>query len=270
MYCPECGTNAGDAKFCPECGTDLAGFKAGLGDKPAGKPTTSTVAKAKGGGGGGPAKTQPPARKRGISPELLWGVVALVAVAVVVIVVVVTSLNHNGNANANASTGGGNQSAQPVAADTSGDYATLVTRANGLYDQGAKQMTNGIPTLQSSQYFGAAAKVYQAAWAKKPGDPNVGTDMSIAIFYSGDVEGALKQVNVVLKSNPRFQPGLYNKGIFLAHKSRLTQDKTQSAAFIDQARQIFTQAVAVDPTSAVGKQADAALKGLPTPSPSKS
>jgi hypothetical protein len=27
MYCPECGNDAGDAKFCPECGADLAGLK---------------------------------------------------------------------------------------------------------------------------------------------------------------------------------------------------------------------------------------------------
>lgn len=26
MYCPECGAEAGDAKFCPECGTDLRGL----------------------------------------------------------------------------------------------------------------------------------------------------------------------------------------------------------------------------------------------------
>ena len=35
MYCPECGNDAGDAKFCPECGANLAGVKDALSGKPA-------------------------------------------------------------------------------------------------------------------------------------------------------------------------------------------------------------------------------------------
>jgi hypothetical protein len=267
MYCPECGNDAGDAKFCPECGADLAGVKSALKGK--------TTGRQGGGAGGRQAGQRPKAAdvpqapaKRGLSPAMIWAVFGGIAVVVLVIVVIVSG----GLGSKDSASGAGTQSGAAVTAvtaDTSGTYRELVTRANGLYDQGAAKMPNGIPNQQGAEYFGAAAKVYEAAWAKQPGDPNVGTDWSISLFYSGDVNGALKQVNTVLADNPRFQPGLFNKGIFLSHMSRLTQNKAQAQKYTDQARATLVAAVAVDPTSAVGKQADAALKALPTPSPTK-
>jgi len=257
MYCPECGNDAGDAKFCPECGADLAGVKNALKGR-----TTGRQGAARPKAGSAP----PPPAKRGLSPALIWGLFGGIAVVVVVIVVIVSG----GSGGNDASTGAGTQSGGPVtavSADTSGSYRELVTRANGLYDQGAAEMPDGIPNEQGARYFAAAAKVYEAAWAKQPGDPNVGTDWAISLFYSGDVDGAVKQVSAVLAADPRFQPGLYNKGIFLSHMSRLTQDEAQTQKYIDQARAAMAAAVAADPSSDVGKQADAALQSLPTPSP---
>lgn len=267
MYCPECGNDAGDAKFCAECGADLAGLKNALKGRTTGQQGGKGGQGAKGRAGQAAAAPAQPAG-RGLSPAVIWG--GFGAVAVVVIVVVLMASNVFGDKN--ASNGAGTQSSGPVTAvtaDTSGNYRELVTRANGLYDQGAAQMPSGIPNEQGAQYFGAAAKVYKAAWAKQPGDPNVGTDWAISLFYSGDVNGAVKRVNVVLAADPRFQPGLFNKGIFLSHMSRLTQDQAQAQKFVDQARAALTAAVAADPSSDVGKQADAAIKGLPTPSPNK-
>ena len=265
MYCPECGNDADDAKFCPECGADLAGVKTALRGK-----TTGRQGGGKGRQSGRPPKAgsaPPPPAKRGVSPALIWGLFGGIAVVVVVIVIIMGTAGAGGD---DAATDAGTQSggpATPVSADTSGSYRELVTRANGLYDQGAAEMPDGIPNEQGAAYFGAAAEVYEAAWAKQPGDPNVGTDWAISLFYSGDVDGAVKQVNVVLDADPRFQPGLFNKGIFLSHLSRLTQDKAEAQKYTDQARTALTAAVAVDPSSEVGKQADAALKGLQTPSP---
>jgi len=265
MYCPECGNDAEDAKFCPECGTDLAGLKSALSGK-----TTGQQGAGKGRQSGRPPKAgsaPPPPAKRGVSPALIWGLFGGIAVVVVVIVVIMGAAGAGGD---DAATDAGTPSsgpAAPVTADTSGSYRELVTRANGLYDQGAAEMPDGIPNEQGAAYFGAAAKVYEAAWAKQPGDPNVGTDWAISLFYSGDVDGAVKQVNVVLDTDPRFQPGLFNKGIFLSHLSRLTQDQAEAQKYTDQARAALTAAVAVDPSSEVGKQADAALKGLQSSSP---
>jgi len=267
MYCPECGNDADDAKFCPECGADLAGLKAALKGKTTGR---------QGGGRGAPQSARPPKAgsapsppaKRGLSPALIWGLFGGIAIVVVIIVVMMSGGSKDNGAPADAGTQSGGP-ATPVTADTSGSYRELVTRANGLYDQGAAEMPDGIPNEQGAQYFEAAAKVYEAAWAKQPGDPNVGTDWAISLFYSGDVNGAVKQVNAVLAGDPRFQPGLYNKGIFLSHMSRLTQDQAQAQKYVDQARATLTAAIAVDPSSEVGKQADAALKGLQTASPNK-
>ena len=263
MYCPECGNDADDAKFCPECGADLAGLKSALKGKTTGRQS---------GGGGGQqaarppkaAAAPPPPAKRGLSPAVIWGLFGGIAVIVIVAVVVLSGGSGGNGTGTDAGTPSSGPAA-PVSADTSGNYRELVTRANGLYDQGAAQMPDGIPNQQGAEYFGAAAKVYEAAWAKQPGDPNVGTDWAISLFYSGDVNGAVKQVNVVLDADPRFQPGLFNKGIFLSHLSRLTQDKAQAQKYTDQARAALTEAAAVDPSSEVGKQAAAALKGLATP-----
>jgi hypothetical protein len=264
MYCPECGNDADDAKFCPECGADLAGVKSALSGKTTGQQGGSKSRQ----GGRQPkaGSAPPPPAKRGISPALIWGLFGGIAVVVIVIVVMMSGGSNDNGAPADAGTQSGGP-ATPVTADTSGSYRELVTRANGLYDQGAAEMPDGIPNEQGAAYFGAAAKVYEAAWAKQPGDPNVGTDWAISLFYSGDVDGAVKQVNVVLDADPRFQPGLFNKGIFLSHLSRLTQDKAEAQKYTDQARTALTAAVAVDPSSEVGKQADAALKGLQSSSP---
>ena len=42
MYCPECGNDAGDAKFCPECGADLGGVKYALRGKTTGQQGRKT------------------------------------------------------------------------------------------------------------------------------------------------------------------------------------------------------------------------------------
>jgi len=262
MYCPECGNDADDAKFCPECGADLAGIKSALSGK-----TTGQQGGGKSRQGGRQPKAgsaPPPPAKRGISPALIWGLFGGIAVVVIVIVLTMSGGSNDNGAPADAGTQSGGPAA-PVTADTSGSYRELVTRANGLYDQGAAEMPDGIPNEQGAAYFAAAAKVYEAAWAKQPGDPNVGTDWAIALFYSGDVNGAVKQVDVVLAADPRFQPGLFNKGIFLSHVSRMTEDKAEAKKYTDQARAALTEAAAVDPSSEVGKQAAAALEGLATP-----
>lgn len=248
MYCPECGTDAGKAKFCPECGADLRAFR---------------QAKAAGDGAArGKDDAGRPEPSRGPSARLLWIVVAVVA-AVVAGVVLFTQLGGGGGEA--QTTGSGPASAAPVAADLSGSYEQLVERANGLYDQG-KALFDQDQIDQGAEYFAAAAKVYEAAWTKQPGDPAVGTDWAVALFYSGDIEGAVDRVEVVLKEQPKFQKGWLNKGIFLTHLARVAEQmqRTKEAARLyDQARQAFVKAVAIDSGSDAGKAADAALADLP-------
>jgi hypothetical protein len=257
MYCPECGNDAGTAKFCPECGANLAGVKDALGGKPAAKPTTARQ------GGGGASKAPPAGAPKRLSPAVIWGGFGALAV-IVIIVVVMVSGGFGGNSGSNAADASGGP-VQAVTADTSGTYADLVTRANDLYDQGNTNFQNQ-KYDQGAAYFTAAAKVYAAAWAKQSTDPGVGTDYAVAQFYSGDIPGALKQITAVLAANPDFQKGWLNKGIFVSHEGQLSKqngDAKQATKYFDEARVALTKAVALDSKSEAGKQADSFLQSLP-------
>lgn len=257
MYCPECGNDAASAKFCPECGANLSGVKDVLSGKPAAKPRAKA---AQGGGSGSQDSGGAPKR---ISPVVIWGGFAALAV-IVILVVVMVSGGFGDDAADPGTAGTGAGSMQPIEADTSGSYDDLVARANGLYDQGDAAFQNQ-DFEQGGAYFAAAAKVYAAAWKKQATDPAVGTDLAVALFYSGDIEGALKQVDVVLKDNPEFQKGWLNKGVFLSHEARIIEqdgDKKQAKTLTEEAKAAFTEAVAIDPESDAGKQADASLQSL--------
>jgi hypothetical protein len=69
----------------------------------------------------------------------------------------------------------------------------------------------------------------------------------------------------VLAANPDWQKGWLNKGIFLSHESRIAEqqgDKKLAAKYTAQAKQALTKAVAIDPKSDAGKQADQSLQQL--------
>ena len=221
MYCPECGNDAGDAKFCPECGANLAGVKDALSGKPAAaaaKPAPK---------GGGADDDQSAASSSGgpgrLSPAVIWGGFGALAVVVIVIVVMVSG-GFGGDSSGGASSSSSSAPVQAVAADTSGSYSELVARANDLYDQGDAAFQNQ-DFEQGGAYFAAAAKVYATAWKKQATDPSVGTDYAVTLFYSGDINGALKQIDAVLEANPDWQKGWLNKGVFLSHEARIAKQE---------------------------------------------
>ena len=283
MFCPECGHDARDSRFCPECGTGLDRLRtasteadhhgeAGSRPRPAGRTTGSR--------GKSPARTsasraprprpqaqtarsQPTsaAGPKRLSPAIIW--MSFAAIAVVVVVVGVFALTRT-QSSASGSSQGASPAAGPVAADTSGSYSVLVQRANGLYDQGAqafqkKDLSTG------TQYFAAAAKVYRAAWKQQATDPSMGTDYATSLFYSGDTQGALKQVGVVLAKSPDFQTAHLNRGIYLQTASQDAQKSGQKAradSLLAQAGAEFQKAVSIDPGSSAGAKAAENLKAL--------
>jgi hypothetical protein len=264
MYCPECGFDAGDAKFCPECGHGLERLRSsldgGAGGKARSRPARTTGSRAGSRGGSKRRQDRPPRpapaasrpsgpRAAGKTVPAKWLWLGVVGIAAVVVVVVVASQLRSPTSGANAST--------PVAADTSGSYDVLVTRANGLYDQGA-QAQQDKNTTAAANFFQAAATVYAAAWKKQPGDPGVGTDYATSLFYSGDTPAALRQVNRVLAKNPTFQNALLNKGVFLQNELETAQQNGQTAKVSDlraKAQAVLKQAVKVNPSSNSGKAA---------------
>jgi hypothetical protein len=196
----------------------------------------------------------------GPSRSPLWIWLGFAALAVVVVGVIV-AVGSGGDSPAG---GNATPAAAPVTADTSGSYSELVTRANGLYDQGAAAFDKN-DNVGGTEAFAAAAKVYAAAWKKQPGDPNVGTDYAVALFYSGQTAKALKQIGAVLATSPDFQTAHLNKGIFLqtaANEAKDGGDDATSADLLSQAKVAFQEAVDIDPASDSGKRAAEQLKSL--------
>jgi len=89
----------------------------------------------------------------------------------------------------------------------------------------------------------------------------VGTDYAVALFYSGDIDAALKRIDVVLAGNASFQPSLYNKGIFMFHKSQMATGDAK-LKLESQARRVLRAAIAIDPSGTVGKNAAAMLSNI--------
>ncbi len=206
-----------------------------------------------------PARPQNQARRR--SSTWIWLAVLGVSVVVIVAVFAVSQLS---SPSASGASGGGPSQSAPVTADTSGSYSELVARANGLYDQGAQALQKK-DTTGVTNYFGAAATVYGAAWKKQPGDPAVGTDYATSIYYSGDTTGAIQQVDKVLAKSPNFQNARMNKGIFLQAAQQTAQQNGQSAKAaqdLAQAKAEFQKAIQIDPASAGGQKAAQILKTL--------
>jgi hypothetical protein len=284
MFCPECGFDAEEARFCPECGVNLELVRAvaGEADVDEAGPAPRAAQRTTGARGRSPSRKSPsrqprsgppPARSQAarsrparakkpgrVSPVVVWMSFAVLA-AVAVVGVLALTRTPSGAADA-ASTSG--QTAGPIAAGTSGSYSQLVQRANGLYDQGAqafqkKEQSAGV------RYFAAAAKVYRAAWKQQATDPNVGTDYATSLFYSGDTDAALKQVNEVLVKSPDFQTAHLNKGVYLQTASQTATDGGQKAkadSLLAQAKAEFETAVSIDAGSSAGAKAASFLKDL--------
>lgn len=285
--CEACGGELPDgAKYCPECG-EAAGPATTAGASATADP--GSPGRVAGGGrrtgtrgrsaGAGRARQRrqeerPPAQRRQepalpktgagarrISPALIWGGFGLLAVVVVLIV----ALSTVGEEPTGAGAPSGAQSVQPVSADTSGGYAQLVQRANGLYDQGAAAFASE-QWDQGAAYFAAAAEVYAAAWKQKATDPNVGTDFATSLFYSGETDKAIAQVEKVLAKSPGFQMGWFNKGNYLTERARHAEQQDDAAgaeAAYDDAREAFRKAVALGAGTTSGQQAQQRLDELP-------
>ena len=229
----------------------------------AGRPQGQVRAAAtQAGAGGGAATAAASGGPQRISPAVIWG--GFGALAIIVIVIVVMVSGGFGGSPSTPAADASNAPAQAVSADTSGSYEELVARGNDLYDQGDAAFQKQ-DFEQGGAYFAAAAKVYAAAWKKQATDPGLGTDFAVAQFYSGDIAGALKQIDAVLAASPDWQKGWLNKGIFLSHESRIAEqqgDKKLATEYTAQAKQALTKAVAIDPKSDAGKQADQSLQQL--------
>ena len=206
-----------------------------------------------------------PANPRRISPAVIWMSFAALAA---VIVIAVFAFGRTPSDAADGSPAGG-QTTGSIAADTSGSFAELVQRANGLYDKGAQAFQDDDQNT-GVQHFAAAAKVYAAAWKQQATDPNVGTDYATSLFYSGDAEGALKRVNEVLARSPDFQTAHLNKGVYLATAAQAAREggqTTEADSLLAKPRQRTRRRSPSIPGSSAGAKAAEALAGLEARAP---
>ncbi len=303
MYCPECGNDVEDANFCAECGADLkagappacpacgaelpdgARFCTECGAATGEEPKAAAAAPAASGvrrtgtrgrtGGGGPQPQQrqrpqqrpaPAAKKPAfgsgrVTPAVMWGGFAAAAAVIIVVAILV----YGGGGSPSSAATPGTPSVKTVAADTSGSYSVLVQRANDIYDQGAAayQAKND---AQGLAYFVAAAKVYAAAWKQQGTDPGVGTDYATSLFYSGQIDPALAQIDRVLAKSPTFQTAWFNKGNYLSEEARQSGaagNAKDAKATYAQARAAYEKAIALGATTETGKQAQQRVDALP-------
>lgn len=286
--CPECGTEAGEARFCPECGTRLTDEPAMGGPRPAAPPAPRAQRSDVPGDDAVSGKSRQqrrqaerraaqkasrhqraaapaPAARSASSRNTTWLIWGGIAVAAVVVVLIIVGLGGgDGTTGGSSGATGGSGSAPAVTADTSGSFADLVQRANGLYDQGSAAFQDDDPA-GAQAYFAAAAKVYAAAWEKQSDDPNVGTDFATSLFYSGQTDEAIAQVDEVLKASPDFQTAYLNKGIFLktaAHEATDAGDAKAAEQLLADARASFEKAVSISAESDSGKRAAEELDSL--------
>jgi cytochrome c-type biogenesis protein CcmH/NrfG len=66
---------------------------------------------------------------------------------------------------------------------------------------------------ESAHQFKTAADYYQKSLSIKPGNVALRNEMASCLYYSGDVDGALKQLNQSLKDDARNANSLFNIGM---------------------------------------------------------
>jgi len=66
---------------------------------------------------------------------------------------------------------------------------------------------------ESTHQFKEAADYYAKALAIKPGDVSLRNAMASCLYYNGDVDGALEQLDLSLKADPTNANSLFNLGL---------------------------------------------------------
>jgi cytochrome c-type biogenesis protein CcmH/NrfG len=77
----------------------------------------------------------------------------------------------------------------------------------------AKLLVQIAAVYQSTHQFKEAADYYDRALKIEPKNTAARTQMASCLFYSGNADGALHELNLVLKSNPKDTNALFNLGM---------------------------------------------------------
>lgn len=99
------------------------------------------------------------------------------------------------------------------------DSVLWVQLGNAYFDWGVAQQKDE-RQLQANANFELAADAYRKGLANGKDDPNVRTDMATALFYGGDATTAIREIEIVLKKNPKHENALLNSGVFYANSGQ--------------------------------------------------
>ena len=139
------------------------------------------------------------------------------------------------------------------------NYTLLVAQGQAYFDWAqsvlsatqAQLQANPATLRQDTPYWKLAVPYYRRALTVKGGDPNVMTDYSTALFYSGDATSAISVGEDVRRVSPSFSPVAFNLGIY--YESTGQQAKAKAA---------FQEYLRLDPKGANAAAATQELKKL--------
>lgn len=98
-------------------------------------------------------------------------------------------------------------------------YTALVNLGNTYFDWAAQlqqaSQTDSATIGADLPIWVAAKDAYGRAVALKSDEPPVLVDYAITVFYTGETDKAIVQVEKVIKKNPEFPPSYFNLGVFL-------------------------------------------------------
>lgn len=98
------------------------------------------------------------------------------------------------------------------------DYDTLVALGNNYMNLGDSQKSNTQKINLSNGSYSKAAEYYKKALEINGKDVNVRTDRAINLYYTGNVDEAIKEVTKAIEISPKFAQAHFNYAIFLGSK----------------------------------------------------
>jgi tetratricopeptide (TPR) repeat protein len=162
----------------------------------------------------------------------------------------------------------------PPAASQSSSAPPPASQAAAVLDQNQVQALTAVaqqnpkdplPRIQlgnmffDAERYGEAITWYESAFALKPSDANLSTDLGVAYYYTNQPDRAIAQFEKSLAADPKHTKTLLNVGIV---KAWAKQD-------LDGAARAWEQVLALAPESPEGQQAKKALEGLRNAHPTK-
>ncbi len=86
---------------------------------------------------------------------------------------------------------------------------------NVYFDWGMYLASQQERAQEAADKFGQAISYYQKSLELNPANPDVQTDLASVLFYTGQVDSALKELDKVIKKNPKHENANFNRALIL-------------------------------------------------------